>query len=106
MSEDDPTERRPLMLDVWAWAAEAPGHLLGGETVELGSADAVLRLPKLAEAASRVTLRIALPDRALLTEARVVRRLPPNLVLVAFDSIEPPEQARLRSFVESATCGC
>jgi hypothetical protein len=104
MSEDDPTGRRPLVLDVWAWAADAPGHLLGGETVELGSADAVLRLPKLTEAADRVTLRIALPDRALLTDARVVSRTPPNHVLVAFDSLEPYDQARLRSFVESGTC--
>jgi hypothetical protein len=103
MSEDDPTERRPLVLDVWAWAAEAPDQLLGGETVELGSADAVLRLPRLAEAADRVTLRIALPERALLTDARVVRRTPPNLVLVAFDSLEPYEQCRLRAFVESAS---
>jgi hypothetical protein len=103
MSEDDPAGRRPLTLDVWAWAAEAPDQLLGGETVELGTADAILRLPKLTESAERVTLRIALPERALLTEGKVVRRLAPNLVVVAFDSLEPYEQARLRSFVESAS---
>ena len=56
-------KRAPIEVEVWAWTESEPARLLTGVTVELGDHGAVLRLPKLCDAAARLTLRITLPDR-------------------------------------------
>jgi hypothetical protein len=94
--------RRRLSVDVWASTPADPGRLLTGTTVELGTEDAVLRLPKLADSAADLTLRIAIPGRATLAYATIVRRTPPDLVTVAFDSIDAYEQSRIRAFIDAA----
>jgi hypothetical protein len=89
-------------VDVWAWTADEPTRLLTGRTLELGTEGALLRLPKLAADAVRLTLRIGLTERATLTSATVSRRQPPDIVEVEFDSIDPYERGRIRTFIDTA----
>jgi hypothetical protein len=93
--------RRAVSVDVWAWSPADPSRLLTGVTVELGPVNAVLRLPKLSEAAVNLTLRIAIPDRATLTHATILERTPPDLVIVEFDLIDSYEQGRIRAFIDA-----
>jgi hypothetical protein len=86
-------------VDLWAWTATDPGRLLVGATVSLGADGALLRLPDLPEDVERLTLRIGIPERAVLTEAVVVGRTSPDLVGVVFDGIDTYERARIRQFV-------
>jgi hypothetical protein len=102
VSENNYRPRRARSVDVWAWTPTEPNLLLTGTTVELGTEDAVLSLPKLPEAAVDLKLRIAIPGRPTLMEATVVRRVPPDLVTVAFDSIDAYEQGRIRAFIDAS----
>jgi hypothetical protein len=89
-------------VDVWAWTADEPTRLLTGSTLELGTEGALLRLPKLPADVMRFTLRICLTERATLTSATVSRQQPPDIVEVEFDSIDPYERGRIRTFIDTA----
>jgi hypothetical protein len=102
MSEHPSHERRALQLDVSAWSIVQPTRLLSGATVELGGDGALLRLPGLAPEAVQLDLRIALPERALHGSVKILRRQPPDLVEVSFETIDAYERARLIAFVRTA----
>ena len=93
-------KRAPTEVEVWAWTESEPARLLTGTTVELGDHGAVLRLPKLHEGATRLTLRITLPDRPILTEAAVISRSKPSLVTVRFVGLGSYERFRILDFLE------
>ena len=90
-----------VSVDVWAWTADEPTRLLTGRTVELAPRGAILRMPSLLELGTHLTLRIALPDRAALTRATVDEQQPPDLMKVVFDSIDPYERGRIRTFIDA-----
>jgi hypothetical protein len=92
--------RIPIEVEVWAWTESDPARLLTGTTVELGDHGAVLRLPKLTDSATRLTLRITLPDRPVLTEATVVSRSNGSLVTVRFVGLGSYEGYRILDFLE------
>jgi hypothetical protein len=100
VTADEPETYRFVSVDIWAWTTDEPTRLLTGRTVELGPEGAVLRLPVLLDAGTRLTLRIALPDRAALMRATVAGQRPPDLVKVVFDSIEPYERGRIRTYID------
>jgi hypothetical protein len=102
MPEGDPTERRPLRLDVTAWSLEQTNRLIEGTTVELDGDGALLRLPGIGPADVHLDVRLALPDRGLFTPATILRRDPPDLVEVSFDWVDAYERGRLRAFVRNA----
>ena len=93
-------ERAPIEAEVWAWTESDPARLMTGVTVELGDHGAVLRLPKLSDAAARLTLRITLPDRPILTEADVISRSNESLVTVRFVGLGSYERFRILDFLE------
>ena len=93
-------QRAPIEVEVWAWTESEPTRLLTGATVELGDNGALLRLPKLCESATRLTLRITLPDRPILTEAAVLSRSKPSLVTVRFVGLASYERFRILDFLE------
>ena len=95
-------QRAPIEVEVWAWTESDPSRLLMGATVELGDNGALLRLPKLCEDATRLTLRITLPDRPILTEAAIVSRSRPSLVTVRFVGLASYERFRLLDFLEES----
>jgi hypothetical protein len=97
-----PSGRRHVSVDVWAWTADEPTRLLTGRTVELGTEEAVLRLPTLPQEGAHLTLRICLPERAALTRAKVSSLKGPDIVTVVFDSIDPYERGRIRTFIDTA----
>ena len=97
--------RAPIEVEVWAWTESDPARLLTGVTVELGDHGAVLRLPKLYEAAARLTLRITLPDRPVLTEATVLSRANGSLVTVRFVGLGSYERFRILEFPRRAALG-
>jgi hypothetical protein len=101
-TEPDPSARRVISVDVWAWTADEPTRLLTGTTIELGTEGALLRLPKVPADAMRLTLRICLTERAALTSATVSRRQQPDVVEVEFDSIDAYERGRIRTFIDTA----
>ena len=101
-TEPEPAARRAVSVDVWAWTADEPTRLLTGRTLELGTEDAVLRLPNLPPDGAHLTLRICLPDRAALTRATVTSRKPPDIVEVVLDSIDAYERGRIRTFIDTA----
>ena len=90
-----------VSVDVWAWTADEPTRLLTGRTVELAPQGAVLHMPSLLDVGTHLTLRIALPDRAALTRATVDEQQPPDLMKVVFDSIDPYERGRIRTFIDT-----
>src|SRR6476660_4201792 len=90
-----------VSVDVWAWTADEPTRLLTGRTVELAPQAAILRMPSLLDVGTHLTLRIALPDRAALTRATVDEQRPPDLMQVVFDSIDPYERGRIRTFIDT-----
>ena len=96
-------KRAPIAAEVWAWTEFDPARLLTGTTVELGDHGAVLRLPKLSDGATRLTLRITLPDRPILTEAAVVSRSNGSLVSVRFVGLSSYERFRILDFLEEQT---
>jgi hypothetical protein len=96
-------QRAPIEVEVWAWTESEQGRLMTGVTVELGDHGAVLRLPKLCDAATRLTLRITLPDRPILTEAAVVSRSKPSFVTVRFVGLGSYERFRILDFLEEQT---
>jgi hypothetical protein len=96
------SERRLIAVDVWAWTADEPTRLLTGKTVELGTEEAVLRLPTLPPEGACLTLRICLPERAALTRATISSRKLPDVVTVVFDAIDPYERGRIRTFIDTA----
>jgi hypothetical protein len=96
------SERRQISLDVVAWSLVEPTRLHNGTTVELGADSAVLELAGVSEAATRLELRVALPDAALLTTATIVARRPPDLVVVSLDELDSYDRARLSEFIRSA----
>src|SRR6476469_7981021 len=91
---------RLVAVDIWAWTTDEPTRLLTGRTVELGPEGAVLRLPVLLDAGTRLTLRIALPGRAALMISTSAGQRPPDLVKVLFASIEPYERGRIRTYID------
>jgi hypothetical protein len=93
-------KRAPIEVEVWAWTESEPARLMTGATVELGDHGAVVRLPKLCDAATRLTLRITLPDRPVLTEAAVVSRSNGGLVTVRFLGLGSYERFRILDFLE------
>ena len=93
-------QRAPIEVEVWAWTESDPARMLTGVTVELGDHGAVLRLPKLCDAAERLTLRITLPDRPVLTEATVISRSNGSLVTVRFVGLGSYERLRIVDFLE------
>ena len=93
-------QRAPIEVEVWAWTESDPARLMTGMTVELGDHGAVLRLPKLTESAARLTLRITLPDRPILTEAAVISRSNGSLVTVRFVGLGSYERFRILDFLE------
>jgi hypothetical protein len=95
------SDRRPLHLDVTAWSGAQANRVLEGTTVELWGDGALLRLAGLGPAESHIDVRLALPDRSLFTEARIVRREAPDLVEVRFRWIDTYERGRLRAFVNN-----
>jgi hypothetical protein len=101
-TEPEPSARRVVSLDVRAWTADEPTRLLTGTTLVLGTEDALLRLPMLPAETVRMTLRIALPDRAVLTRASVAARTGPDLAEVVFDELGPYERSRIRTFIHAA----
>jgi hypothetical protein len=101
-TEPEPSARRAVSLDVWAWTTDEPTRLLTGRTLELGTEDAVLRLPNLPPDGALLTLRICLPERAALTRASVASRKQPDVVEVVFDSIDAYERGRIRTFIDTA----
>jgi hypothetical protein len=106
MSQDDERrvhERRAIAIDVSAWSLIQPTHRLSGTTADLGAGGALLRLPGLSEAAVHLEVRLALPRRSLVARGRIVRRQPPDLVAVAFEGLDPAEQARLLAFISGGT---
>src|SRR6185369_4774199 len=92
-------ERRRIALDVTAWSLIDPARLHHGATVELGADGAVLELAGLSVAATLLDLRIALPERALLTTATIVARRRADLVEVSFSLLDSYERARLSAFL-------
>jgi len=96
--ESVPT-RAPIEVEVWAWSESDPTRLLTGTTVELGDHGAVLRLPKLSLDAARLTLRITLPDRPILTEAAVISRSN-DTVTVRFVGLGAYERFRILDFLD------
>ena len=90
-----------VSVDVWAWTADEPTRLLTGRTVELAPEGAVLRMPSLLDVGTHLTLRMALPDRAALARATVDEPQPPDLMKVVFDSIDPYERGRIRTFIDT-----
>jgi hypothetical protein len=102
VSAKESSARRSVAVDVWAWTAAEPTRLLTGTTIELGPEDAVLRLPKLPDAGDTLTLRIAIPDRGALARATVASRQATDVVTVVFDSIDPYERGRIRTFIDTA----
>src|SRR5262249_52476855 len=102
MPDEDPTERRPLELDVTAWSLEQANRLIEGSSVELNGDGALLRLPGIGPADVHLDIRLALPDRGLFTPATVVGRETPDLVEIAFDWVDAYERGRLRAFVRNA----
>ena len=93
-------KRAPIEAEVWAWTESEPARLMTGSTVELGDHGAVLRLPKLCDAATRLTLRITLPERPILTEAAVLSRSNGSLVTVRFVGLGSYERFRILDFLE------
>jgi hypothetical protein len=93
-------QRAPIEVEVWAWTESDPARLLTGETIELGDHGAVLRLPKLSDAAERLTLRITLPDRPILTEATVISRSNGSVVTVRFVGLGSYERFRILDFID------
>ena len=101
VTADERDTFRLVAVDVWAWTADEPTRLLTGRTVELAPEGAVLRMPSLLDVGTHLTLRIALPDRAALTRATVDEQQPPDLMKVVFDSIDPYERGRIRTFIDT-----
>jgi hypothetical protein len=93
-------QRAPIEVEVLAWTESDPARLLTGVTAELGDHGAVLRLPKLCDDAARLTLRITLPDRPVLTEAAVISRSNGSLVTVRFVGLGSYERFRILDFLE------
>jgi hypothetical protein len=93
-------QRAPIEVEVWAWTESDPARLLTGVTVELGDHGAVLRLRKLCDAAERLTLRITLPDRPILTEATVISRSNGSVVTVRFVGLGSYERYRILDFID------
>jgi hypothetical protein len=88
--------RVPVKLKVSAWSFHSWTRLLEGETIDLSESGALLRLPKLPPATTRIELRLELPDRPLGLTARVLRRGDADTVAVAFDAVSAAGQERLR----------
>jgi PilZ domain len=91
--------RFPVTLKVTAWSFLSWTHLCEGRTVDLSESSALLHLPKLPAAVSRIDLRLCLPDHSVPVGARVVRREGGDLVAVAFEPLSPVCQERLHDFL-------
>ena len=85
-------------LGVAVWTPREPTEPILGTTIDLSGGGARLQLPGLPETATRLTVRIDLPSGSLTTEARIIRREAPAIIAVAFDRIQPDDQARLIAF--------
>ena len=101
VTAEDRDTFRLVSVDVWAWTAGEPTRLLTGRTVELAPEGAVLRMPSPLDVGTHLTLRMALPDRAALARATVDELQPPDLMKVVFDSIDPYERGRIRTFIDT-----
>lgn len=88
--------RVAITLKATAWSFHAWTRLLEGETLDLSETGALLHLPKLPPATTRIELRLALPDRPLGLTARVVRRGDADTVAVAFEALAASGRERLR----------
>ena len=100
----EPVKRRfhsrvQVELPASAWTLAQPTRRVAGETVDLSTGGAQLRLPDLAPLAASVELWIALPGGPLHVSAGVRWRREPGLVGVEFERISPEEQARLVEFL-------
>jgi hypothetical protein len=102
LSERRASARRPIVVAVCAWSLVQPTRRRMGSTVDLSPGGALLRLPGLSDAAERLEVRLALPDRPLTATARIVRRQPPDHVAVAFESLSPADYERLLEFARTA----
>ena len=95
-------ERRTVVVEVSAWSLVQATELVSGTTVDIGEGGVLLRLPGLSEAAVRLELRLAFAGRPLVVRGNVVRREPPDLVAVAFDTLDASERGRLLDFIRAA----
>jgi hypothetical protein len=96
-------DRRAIVVDVSAWSLAQPTELLRGTTVDLSAGGALLKLPGLSDAAVRLEMRLALPERPVAATVNVVRRGPPDMVAVTFETIARSELDRLLEFIRGAT---
>ena len=90
--------RAGLELPVDAWSLLASTRLINGVTLVLSGGGALLRLTGVPAAASTLELRLALPDGAISTSARIVRHNDDGTVAVAFDAMRD-QQERLVQLV-------
>jgi hypothetical protein len=91
--------RVAVTLKVTAWSFLSWTRLCEGRTLDLSESSALLYLPKLPAAVTRIDLRLCLPDHSLPVVARVVRREDGDIVAVIFEPSNPGVQERLRAFL-------
>lgn len=91
--------RVAVAVKVTAWSFLNWTRLCEGRTLDLSESSALLYLPKLPAAVTRVDLRLCLPDHSLPVAARVVRREDDDTVAVTFEPLGAAAEERLREFL-------